>query len=283
MKSLLALVLAQISIPGWLAPFPDTTPQTKTFPAYTDTSYTTPAAPAAVIEHYRKLFETAGLPFVANSDGLGTNVRASAPECDLLLSIRPQSTGSSVKLNCASKTPSYDTETSSITTTPAPRAGVARRIPPTPADMMARHNKLVAEMGIHRVYEDVPAPPLLWPDWLVHVSGSRLSYDRGVDQSHQQYLESKYTSTVPMTSIYTFYKDLLRANGYLVHSSELGTGQTTRGIRQNAQGHVEGTNYPNGSPGPRTVIRVNFSRFYLNEPITVRIRFTTYPFEAPKR
>ena len=40
---------------------------------------------------------------------------------------------------------------------------------------------------------------------------------------------------------------------------------------------------PNGSPGPWTVIRVIFSRFYLNEPIKVRLSFTTHPFKAPKR
>jgi hypothetical protein len=287
MKCLLAVMLAQISIPGWLAPYPEAAPQTKTFQAYTEASYTTPAAPAVVIEHYRKLFETAGLPFVANSDGMGTNVRASLPECDVLLSIRPQSAGSSVRVTCAAKSPAYNTEISSTTTT-APRAGAPGRIQPrsptlTAAEVKERHDKLVAEMGIHRVHEDAPAPPLVWPGWLVHVSGGRLQRERGVDQSGKEYLESKYTSTAPMTQIYTFYKDLLASNGYPVYSSELGTGQTMSGVQQNADGHVEGDNYPNGSPGARTVIRVDFSRFYLNEPIKVRVRFTTYDFKARPR
>jgi hypothetical protein len=123
----------------------------------------------------------------------------------------------------------------------------------------------------------------VWPGWLVHVSGSRLQRERGVDQSGKEYLESKYTSTAPMTQIYTFYKDLLASNGYPVYSSELGTGHTMSGVQQNADGHVEGDNYPNGSPGARTVIRVDFSRFYLNEPIKVRVRFTTYDFKARPR
>jgi hypothetical protein len=286
MKSLLAVVLAQISIPGWLVPYPDTAPQTKTFAAYTEVSYTTPASPAAVIEHYQKLFTDAGMQFVANSDGVGTNVRGSAPECDLLLSIRPQPSGTAVRLTCAAKSPSYGTE---VASTMPVRAGVGgtRRIaplPPAPSaeEMKARHDQLVAEMGIHKQRADAPAPPLVWPAWLVHVSGAKLSRDRGVDQSGHEYLQSKYTSTAPMSQIYRFYEDLLDANGYKVYNSSLGTGQTMSGVKQNASGYVEGDNYPDGHPGPRTTIRVDFSRFYLNEPISVRVRFTPYSYQAPR-
>jgi hypothetical protein len=288
MKSLLAVMLAQISIPGWLVPYPEATPQTKTFAAYTESSYTTPATPAAVTEHYRKLFTDAGMQFVANSDGVGTNVRASAPECDLLLSIRPQGTGASVRLSCAAKSPAYGTEVASTTTMPSRNvAGAPRRIAsPQPAanfeEMKARHDQLVAEMGIHKQRADAPAPSLVWPSWLVHVSGSKLALERGVDQSHKDYLAAKYKSTAPMSQIYKFYEDLLNANDYRVYSSKLGTGQTMSGVSQNADGYVEGANYPDGHPGPWTVIRVDFSRFYLNEPISVRVRFTTYPYEAPR-
>ena len=149
-------------------------------------------------------------------------------------------------------------------------------------DLKARHEKAVAEMNIHPKYEDAPAPPLVWPDWLTHVNGARLSRERGVDQSGKAYLQATYKTSAPMTSIYTFYQDALKAHAYPVYSSELGTGSTISGVRQNASGHVEGDNYPNGHPGPRTVINVSFSRFYLNEPITVRIRFTTYEFKAPR-
>ena len=74
---------------------------------------------------------------------------------------------------------------------------------------------------------------------------------------------------------------MLKANGYPVYNSKLGTGQTISGVVQNADGHVEGSNYPNGHPGPYTEIRVDFHRFYLNEPITVDLKFTTYEFKAP--
>jgi len=61
-----------------------------------------------------------------------------------------------------------------------------------------------------------------------------------------------------------------------VERARIGTGQTQSGIRQNADGYVEGSNYPNGSPGARSEIRVDLSRWVLNEPITVSMRFTVY-------
>jgi hypothetical protein len=137
-------------------------------------------------------------------------------------------------------------------------------------------------MGIHRQYQDAPAPPLVWPDWLLGVDGARLKPQRGTDQSHNDILRVEYRTTAPMTRVFAFYKDLLNAHGYPVYSSELGTGHTISGVQQNAGGHVEGANYPDGTPGPRTEIRVTFSRFYLNEPIRVTIKFTTYAFQAPK-
>jgi hypothetical protein len=294
MKSLFAAALllcplhAQITMPAWLAPYPESTPQTKTFAAYSESSYTTAAAPSAVLDHYRKLFETAGLPFVANSDGVGTNIRASASECDLMLSVRPQSTGATVRVSCAAKSPSYNTEVASTTTiTTTTRAGSPRRIAPPPApspsEIKERHERIVAEMGIHRTREDAPAPPLVWPDWLVHLNGARLARQHGVDQSGNEYFESKFKSTAPMTSIFAFYEDLLKANGYRVYNSKLETGHTFTGVTQNAGGCVEGDNYPDRSPGPRTVIRVDFSRSYLNEPITVRVRFTAHPYKGFKR
>jgi hypothetical protein len=84
-----------------------------------------------------------------------------------------------------------------------------------------------------------------------------------------------------MTAIHAFYEDLLNAHEYPVHGSKLETGQTISGSVQNADGYVEGHNYPNGHPGPYTEIHVGFSRFHLNDPITVDLKFTTYEFKAP--
>jgi hypothetical protein len=138
-------------------------------------------------------------------------------------------------------------------------------------------------MGIGKVHPDAPAPPLVWPDWLVHVKGGKLSTQQAVDQSHNNYLSSKYVTSAPMTEIYAFYRELLPANGYPISSAEIATGHTMSGVQQNALGHVEGFNYPNGHPGPRTEIRINFSRDKLNDPITVTLKFTPFAYHAPRQ
>jgi hypothetical protein len=154
--------------------------------------------------------------------------------------------------------------------------------PMTASEALERHQQRVRELGIHPDYQDAPAPPLVFPSWLVRMDGARVSLKQGVDQSHKAYLEARYISSQPMSAIYSFYEDLLNANEYRVHTSKLSTGQTISGIVQNAWGFVEGTNYPDGAPGPRTVIHVGFSRSNLNDPITVTMRITAYEFVAPK-
>jgi hypothetical protein len=81
-----------------------------------------------------------------------------------------------------------------------------------------------------------------------------------------------------MSQIFSFYKDLLSANGYQIDRGYVRTGQTQSGIKQNALGSVEGGLYPDGFPGPRSEILVDFSRMNLNDPITVNIRFTTFAY-----
>jgi len=255
------------SMPSWLAAYPGATQQTKSFAAYVESTYDAAAAPAAVRDYYRGLFEGASLPFQPGSDGVGIVIRAAAEECDLLITIRAQGSGSVVRTSCAAKSPTYTASKSAA--------------PAIPSDIMERHKQLVEQMGIHKVRADAPAPPLVWPSWLVHLRGEKLTIMRGKDQSHREYLAARFVTGVPMTAIYNYYRDLLSSNDYPVHSAKLGTGQTLSGVVQNADGYVEGTNYPDGSPGPRTEIRVKFNRTHLNDPIDVELRFTTYSYEAP--
>lgn len=262
---------AQPTMPAWLAPYPGAAPQAKSYPALVVHTYSTDAAPDLVSDHYRKLFEAQNLVFHPNADGIGVTVRATVPECDLLITIRPQENGASVNVNCAVSTPTGSA--------PMP----TRVITGGQAAIMERHQQRVAEMGIHRQREDAPAPLLVWPDWLVHVSGGRLSSQAAVDQSGNQYLHARYTSSVPMTQLFAFYKDLLTAHEYEVYRGRMSTGQTQKGVQQNALGEVEGGYYPNGFPGPRAEIRVTFDRSYLNQPITVSLKLTTFAYKAPAR
>src|SRR6185295_18677592 len=58
---------------------------------------------------YAKLFAAKGLASQANADGLGTVIRVSAPECDLLIKVHESSSGTSVKVDCSSpQIPSAD-------------------------------------------------------------------------------------------------------------------------------------------------------------------------------
>ena len=134
-----------------------------------------------------------------------------------------------------------------------------------------------------RIYEDAPAPPLVWPAWLVSMKGGKLAIQRGVDNSKREYLKATFVTSTPMTAIFTHYEDLLNVNDYRVHNSRLETGQTISGIAQNANGYVEGSNYPSGNPGPYTAIHVSFRRSNLNDPITVELRITAFPYEGLKR
>ena len=98
-------------MPAWLAVYPGVTAQTATFKSLVESTYTANAKPSAVTEHYRKLFEAQSLSFVPNFDGMGTVVRAAAPECDLMITIREQDSKTLVRVDCAAKAPAPQTWT----------------------------------------------------------------------------------------------------------------------------------------------------------------------------
>jgi len=86
---------------SWLTPYPGANVEAA---SATETSFVSPAKPEELIGHYRKLLTAAGLPFIPNFDGVGTSIRAAAPECDLLIRIRESDLGSSAKVNCQART-----------------------------------------------------------------------------------------------------------------------------------------------------------------------------------
>jgi hypothetical protein len=267
------------SMPSWLVSYPGATANSRAMGALVESTYTTAAKTGQVVEHYRKLFEDAGLQFQPSADGMGTSIRGDAAECALLILIREQGPGSFVDVNCSAKSqiPSASPPSKAVEI-----IGAAPSKARIAGEMKESHARRVAELGIHPTYHDAPAPPLVWPSWLVHIKGAEVRPVQGVDESRKAYLKARYISSLPMTTIYNFYEDLLNANEYRVHTSRLSTGQTISRVVQNAWGYVEGTNYPDGAPGPRTVIHVSFSRSKLNDPITVEMRFTVYEFVAPK-
>ncbi len=258
-------------MPAWLSAYPGAAPQTTSSPALVEATYSTDASPEAVQEHYRKLFEARNLTFNANQDGVGVMVRASA-ECDLMLWIRAKGSGSSVRVSCADNSSS----SSGTTTTTVVRNGAARG-PMSAADLMAMHQQAVQEMGLHKERPPAPAPPLIWPKWLTVPKDTELTVDRRRDPAGNGQLGTRVITGVPMTALYSFYKDLLASHGYS-HRGGMETGHTQSGVQQNHLGYVEGDYYPDGFPGARSEISIHFSRTYLNDPITVDIKFTVFAY-----
>ncbi len=294
-----AILLSQTppALPSWLSAYPGANPTSQTSPLLIQSTYTTPARFSEVLEHYRKLFEAANVRWLPNSDGVGVVSRGETAECDLLIKVRQQASRVFVEVNCAVKSPAESGEVGRpveivagrASSAPGSRTAGARALArpssggmPSVSEMQANHERRVAELGIHPTYHDAPAPPLDWPSWLVHIKGAAVTITKGVDQSRKAYLKARYVTSTPMSEIHDFYEDLLNTNEYRVHTAKLSTGQTISGVVQNAWGFVEGTNYPDGAPGPRTVIHVSFTRSKLNEPITVEMRLTAYEFVAPR-
>jgi hypothetical protein len=277
------------SLPAWLQNYPGASPAVRLSDSLVESSYTIAAQPADILQHYRKLFEAAGLPFQPNPDGIGTSIRAAASECDLLILIRTREAGTFVDVNCSAKT--EPAAQSSLIAAPndvgiptRPQTPSTKSPPPRPVttdEIMEQHRQKAAEMGLHRVHPDAPAPPLVWPSWLVQTTGAALRTERGVNFEKDAMLKAQYTTNVPMTEIYRFYRDLLNAHEYPARSS-ISTGHTESGIQQNAIGYVEGYNYPDGAPGAYSTIYVSFDRSVLNGPITVSLRFTTHEYIAKR-
>jgi hypothetical protein len=121
-------LLCQPTMPSWLTPYPGATAQMKASPSLVEATYTTDAPPDVVTAHYGKLFETQNLDFHPNLDGIGAMIRGDASECNLLITIHPQSTGTFVRVGCAAKNRSFTSaNVPSAVPGPAVPAGIMER------------------------------------------------------------------------------------------------------------------------------------------------------------
>jgi len=268
-------------LPGWLESFPGSTPVTSSRDSAVESSYTVDAQPAEVVAHYRKLFEAQGLTFQPNPDGMGTSIRVEAKECNLLILIRSSQDGTFTKVDCEAKTDASPAVSSGpagfkvdVIAGHGPKQGSSDW-----ANRVRQHEQEMPPLKLNRDHHDVEAAPLVWPDWLTHVRGAPLTPKSGVDPAKYEFMTARYTTNVPMTEIFDFYRGLLLAHGYRP-KAEIATGHTQSGIQQNALGQVEGFNYPDGFPGAYTVVEVSMDRTVLNGPITVSLRFSTHGYKA---
>ena len=274
---------ASLTLPEWLAPYPGATPNTQASAGLVESSYTADGTPVEVAAHYQKELAAAGVTLQSNDDGMGIAMRASIPECDLLIRVRERRGGTFVSASCSEKSPASAQATYLQNPRAMPnRLGLPANVRGQIAtDPSRQHEEHMASM---KKFDQPVQPPtqvpiaLKWPSWLVHMPSAdhgleiqRKKYEGGIE-----YLESSYITSAPMTSIYDFYATLLKANGFYI-GGHVATGSTSTLVQQNADGSVEGRLSPNGVGNGSLKIRVDFARMFLNQPITVRLSVTAYP------
>jgi len=266
------------TLPPWLVSYPGTNPKVYSRDNFAQTSYVVDAEPAEVVDHYRQLFAAQGLAFQPNPDGMGTTIRVAAKECDLFIQIRKREEGTFTKVTCSGKIDASSMQASEnpniemITgiTPPPPKAKPGE---PGGADQQGR----LPPVKVNKTPQSMPAPPLVWPGWLGHVRGQALKPAISTAPNKTKYLSAKYTTDVPMTEVFDFYRNLLMNHDYMPRGS-LATGHTDSGIQQNAMAIVDGVNYVDGAPGANSTIEVSIDRTVLNGSITVALSFATHDY-----
>lgn len=280
-----ALCQTAFTLPPWLVSYPGTNPKVYSSGSFAQTSYVVDAEPSEVVDHYRKLFESQGLAFQPNPDGMGTTVRAEAKECDLFIQIRKRDEGTFTKVTCSGKV-----DASSIQAESSPNIEMVTGItpPPPPPDSKGKPGDAAGSgqpgqqlppIKVNKTPHAMPAPPLVWPSWLGQVRGQSLNPAIATAQDKSKYLAAKYTTDLPTTAVFDFYRNLLMNHDYRPKAS-LATGHTGSGTQQNAMAVVDGVNYVDGAPGANSTIEVSIDRTVLNGSITVALRFATHDYST---
>ncbi len=277
----LSFLCQDLAAPGWLAPYPGAQPEETRSEASVRTQYATPAKPAEVLAHYQKLLAGAGLPAAANADGLGTSLRAAAPECDVLIQIRESGSGTQVRTACSARVTASNALPPVTGVAPSRRSSAPPLEPRRAGDTMRQYDQPVYPP--HKkldIWDESTTPPLEWPAWLVHMPGASrgLTVTERVDQNDKRpYLHSSFTTSAPVTGIHEFYENLFTANGVPPPVTRLSTGQTLGGVIQNKSGSVEANRYVRGNHGAHWSYKAYYNRSYLNAPITVTLTVRTHP------
>jgi hypothetical protein len=183
--SFLAGQSPNLSLPQWLIPYPGASSASTASSALIESSYTTAATPAEVAEHYGKLFKANGFTFLSNFDGLGNAIRASAPECDLLIKIRESSSGTAVKVTCASKQVSAQAGSGDpviVTSGSASPSGPSTRT--TPSGYHLKSAEEIRQYNADRARE---------------IQARREALEREGNARMQQYDKPVYPQSVPQT------------------------------------------------------------------------------------
>lgn len=280
----LLLLCQDLTGPAWLVPFPGAQPEATRSASSVRSRYVASASPAEIVEHYRKLIDAAGLAPVTNHDGLGTSIRASAPECDLLIQVRESTGGTLVRTACSSRSEAPGALPAVTGIPPArnrsPQAMVEAHRERAKTTMQKYDQPVYPPHPKLDIWDESSRPPLEWPAWLIHMPGASraLAVTQRVDKNDKRsYLHSSFTTNAPMTEVHSFYEQLFTANGLPPPVTRLSTGQTLGLVLQNKSGSVEANRYVRGNHGAHWSYRASYNRDYLNAPITVTLTVRTHP------
>ncbi len=198
-----------LTAPAWLSAYPNAEVETRTMPTMIESTYLAKAAPATVVAHYGKLFEAAGLPFAPSFDGMGTVIRASASECDLLIKVREQDGGAFVRVSCAVKT-------AAMVSAPTPAAASPKVVLPMSTPLRdrdeARRDHAAAEMAKYdEPVQTRPRTAPVWPNWLVDPAGKLPVFRRTAADS--TFLSTSFAVAAEIAQVRDWYTGLLESHG----------------------------------------------------------------------
>ena len=97
-----------------------------------------------------------------------------------------------------------------------------------------------------------PAPPLVWPRWLVQVDGALPEIEKGADHVGLKILKAMYITNGDRNAVQAFYAALLIANGFPIRS------QSPPSWPLGQKAWIEAADHAIGE-GPRTDIRIEIA------------------------
>jgi len=267
------------SLPAWLEVYPGATAKTQATSGLLESTYSTPAKPAEVIAHYRKLFQAAGLSFQPGYDGMGTVIRGTAPEGDLLIAIRQQGSQTAVRVDLTAKSALFTSTAQSVAPSSPPRSAYLKNAAQIEAYNQQRSEEIEEKKrrGVENMEKydkpvypgqrPKPAEPV-WPTWLVQVDGAPLDIVKGADFVGLKTLSATFATYSDRNTIQEFYAALLTANGFQIRQQSGPTWPRT------SKAWIEAADRPPGE-GPYTAIRLEIGPY--GDASKVDIKITAKP------
>jgi hypothetical protein len=228
-------------MPDWLTPMAGAQIRSGSMTGWRWSRYLVKAAPDEVIEHYRGLFERAGLAFHPVKNTMTTTIRGAASECSLEIEVQGMLNGNtSVSVNCRA----WEQGSKNL-------------------EGQAKYDR--------PVYPKARAvlPPLEWPAWLVTCDGPAVEAHRGIDQFKVRYIQAEFVSHMDREAILDFYDDLMTANDYKRFS------RSSKITPRDRAAVVEGWHFFDANPGPRFAIRVQV--IPASGGMRVQLRISAHP------